>query len=80
MIRPIGEGRHLTWKGGQLTFEKIAEGLTERINVNPIAIHKIHRHIERILHPCIKAKTLLKHKGQHPRARGIEVTPDTGAP
>ena len=80
MISPIRKRRNLARHRGQLAFKKITEGLAERIDIFAVAIDKIHRHIERVIHIALKPHTVLKDERQHTGARIVQVAPDIAAP
>ena len=75
MIGPIAQRRLLAGQRRQLALQKIAEGLAKCVDIFAIAVDKIHRHIERILHPSLKPKTLVKDERHHPSAGIIQIAP-----
>ena len=80
VIGPIAECRRLARQRGQLPVKEIAERLTQRVHIGPIAVDEIHRHIERVIDPLLKPKALFEHKRQHARAGFIQPVPDPAAP
>ena len=79
MIRPVGQERPLARQGGQAAVEEVAEALAQGIDIGPVSIDEVHRHVERVIDPALEAEAFLEDEGQHPRAIRIEVTPDAGA-
>ena len=80
MISPIGHRRLFTGQCGQLPFQEIAKRHAQRIDVLPVAVDKIHRHIQRVFGVSFKAKALVKGKRQHTGPGVIQMPPDFAAP
>ena len=80
MVGPIRQRRRLAGQRGQLSLQEIAEALAKRIDIGPVAIDEIHRHIERVVHPSFEPEAVLENEGQHPGAGIVQGPPDTAAP
>ena len=63
MVFPIGLGRLLTRQGRQAAFQEITKTHAQGIDKSPIALHKIHWCIERVIDIVFKAEARLKHHG-----------------
>ena len=80
VIGPIAQRRRLARQRGQFALHEVAEALAQRVDILPVAIDEIHRHIERVLHIAFKPHAVFKHKRQHTGARAIQIAPNARAP
>ena len=54
--------------------------MPQGVDVFAVAVDKIHRHIQRVLHIAFKTEPIFEHKGQHAGACIIQVPPNMAAP
>ena len=75
VVGPIRQGGQFAGQRGQLALHEVAERLPQRVDVFAIAVHKIHRRIQNPIDVLLKAKAIIKGKGQHAGARVIQAAP-----
>ncbi len=80
MVGPVAHRRQLAGKRGQLTTQKIAKALAQRVDVFAVAVDKIHRHIQHPIDIALIAHAGFKRERQHAGAAGIKIAPDARAP
>ena len=79
MVLPVAQARQLAGQRRQLPLEEVAEGLARRVDIGPVAVDEIHRHVERVIGVAFEAHAVLEHEGQDPGAVGVGVGPGLAA-
>src|ERR1700730_15987309 len=79
MVGPIADSRDLTRKCRQPSGKEIAKGLAARINVMPVAVDKVHRHIEQVVDIALETETLLEDERQGAAPIGVGIGPHDAA-
>src|SRR3546814_15457906 len=79
MIEPVAARRRLPFKTAQFPDHEIAERLASHVDIAPVAIDKIHRHIERIIDILFKAEAAFKDERDHAGPRSVRIRPEMRA-
>ncbi len=79
MVGPIVERGPRAGKGRKLAVEKVPERGARHVDIAPVAIDEVHRHVERVVHIALETHARLEGEGQEPGAIGVGVAPDLGA-
>lgn len=74
------EARRPTWQAGQRALHEVSERLPRHVVIRASAVHKVHGHIQHVIHVALKPKPGLKHKRQRatPAGRGPEAAACVG--
>ncbi len=76
MVVPVALCRQFAGENGELSGKEIAEGQARRVQIFPVAIDEIHRHIEHIVGIAFVAEAILEDERQHSGPRRIGIGPD----
>ena len=79
VVGPVAQGRQHARQHVQLAAQELAERLAGRVDVDPVAIGEIHRHVEHVVDVALVAEAVLEHEVEHAGAVRIGVGPDVRA-
>ena len=76
VVRPIGKRGALARRLAEPAGEQIAKTCSGHVLIVVAALHKIERHVERVVDVALKAHAGFEGEGEHAGARRIGMAPD----